>query len=155
MMLGLFFSSKISAFWNTLIYSVSQKKLTLCICLISQEPRNGFLNCFFLLKPETHMQILSTKPFLYDIRELRYLQNKKGFWNTQVHIHVDLKLSSQHRNGPKMPQLTADWPGYTLRGPKGPKVAQTGLSGVGWASQAPVRASQGQSDTAKTTSGHS
>ena len=48
-----------------------------------------------------------------------------------------------------------DWPGHTLRGPKGSKVAQTGLSGVELASQLPVRASRGQSDTAKTTSGHS
>ena len=54
-----------------------------------------------------------------------------------------------------MPQLTADWPGHTLRGPKGPNVAQTGLSGVGLAIQVPVRASRGQSDTSKTTLGHS
>ena len=31
------------------------KKWTFCICLISQEPRNGFLNPFFLLKTEIHM----------------------------------------------------------------------------------------------------
>ena len=41
-----------------------------------------------------------------------------------------------------MPQLTSDWPDHTLRGPKGPKVAQTGLSGVSWARQGPVSASQ-------------
>ena len=56
---------------------------------------------------------------------------------------------------PLMPQLTTDWRSHTLRGPKGPKAAQTGISGVGWAIQVPVRASRGQSDTAKTTSGHS
>ena len=48
-----------------------------------------------------------------------------------------------------MPQLTTDWPGYTLRGPKGPKVAKTGLSEVYWASQVPVTVSQGQTDTAR------
>ena len=87
------------------------------------------------------MQILNTEPFLCDIRGLRYLQNKMGLQNRQVYIHTDLKWSSQHQNGPEMPQLTADWPVHTLRGPKGPKIAQTGLSGVYWASQVPVRAS--------------
>ena len=48
-----------------------------------------------------------------------------------------------------MPHLTADWPVHTLRGPKGPKVAQIGLSGVYWASQVPVMASRGQTDTAR------
>ena len=28
-------------------YRASQKKWTFCICLISREPRNRFLNCFF------------------------------------------------------------------------------------------------------------
>ena len=77
------------------------------------------------------------------------------FRNRRVYIHTDLKWASQYQNGLEMPKLTADWPGQTLRGPKGPKVAQTGLLAVGWASQVPVRASRGQSDTAKTTSGHS
>ena len=54
----------------------------------------------------------------------------------QVYIHTDLKWSSQYQNGLEMPQLTADWPGHTLRGPKGPKVAKTGLSRVIWTNQA-------------------
>ena len=33
----------------------SPKKWTFCICSISKELRNGFLNHFFLLKTETHM----------------------------------------------------------------------------------------------------
>ena len=37
------------------IYWASQKKWTLCICLKSQEPRNGFQNRFFLLKTKIHM----------------------------------------------------------------------------------------------------
>ena len=76
------------------------------------------------------------------------------FRNRQVYIHTYLKWASQYQNGLEMPQLTADWPGHTLKGPKGPKVAQTGLSGVGSDSKVPVNASQGQSDIAKTTSGH-
>ena len=60
-------------------YRASQKKLTFCICLRSQEPRNGFLNSFFLLKTDTHIKILSTKPFLCDIMGLIYLQIKMGF----------------------------------------------------------------------------
>ena len=76
------------------------------------------------------------------------------FRNRQVYIHTDLKWSSQHQSGREMPKLAADWPGHTLRGPKGPKVAQTGLSLVIWTLQGPVRASWGQSVTAETTSGH-
>ena len=49
------------------------------------------------------------------------------FRNRRVYIHTDLKWSSQYQNGLEMPQLTADWPGHTLRGPKGTKVAKTGL----------------------------
>ena len=116
-------------------YRASQKKLTFCIFWISQELRNGFLNRFFLLKTEIHVKTLNTEPFLCDIRGLRYLQNKIGFRNRQVHIHTDLKCSSQHQNGSEMPHLNSDWPDHVLRGPKGPRVAQTGLSGVAWARQ--------------------
>ena len=63
------------------------------------------------------------------------------FRNRQVYIHTDLKWSSQYQNALEMPQLTADWPGHTLRGPKGPKDANTGLSWVIWTNQGPVRAS--------------
>ena len=55
------------------------KKWTFCICSISKELRNGFLNNFFLLKTDTHMYILNTEPFLDDIRGLRYIQNKTWF----------------------------------------------------------------------------
>ena len=57
------------------------------------------------------------------------------FRNRQDYIHTDLKWSSQYQNGLEMPQLTADWPGHTKRGPKGPKLAQTGLSLVIWTSR--------------------
>ena len=36
-------------------------------------------NLFFLLKTESHTQILNTKPFLCDFWGLRYLQNKIGY----------------------------------------------------------------------------
>ena len=52
-----------------------------------------------------------------------------GLRNRQVHIHTDLKWSSQHQNGLEMPQLTADWPSHTLRGPKLPKLVSQGLPG--------------------------
>ena len=87
------------------------------------------------------MYILNTEPFLCNIRGLRYLENKMQFRNRQVYIHTDLKWASQYQNGLEMPQLTADWPGHTLRVPKGPKVAQTGLSPVIWTRQGPVGAS--------------
>ena len=47
-------------------------------------------------------------------------------------IWSDLKWSSQHQNGLEMPQVTADCPGHTQRGPK---VAQTDLSLVIWTRQ--------------------
>ena len=47
--------------------------------------------------------------------------------------------------------LPPDWPGHILRGPMGPKVVLTGLSGLGWR---PVCASQDPSGAARTTSGH-
>ena len=60
---------------------------------ISREPRNKFLNCFFLLKTEIHLKILNTEPILCDIRALRYLQTKMGLGNRHNHIGNDLKWS--------------------------------------------------------------
>ena len=48
-------------------------------CLIFQKPKNRITNRFFLLKTEIYTQILNTKPFLFDIRGPKYLQNKIGF----------------------------------------------------------------------------
>ena len=63
------------------------------------------------------------------------------FRNRQVYIHSDLEWASQYQNGLEMPQLTADWPSHTLRGPKGFEVAKTGLSQLIWTTQGPVRVS--------------
>ena len=52
-----------------------------------------------------------------------------------------------------MTQLAPDCPGHTLRGPQGPQVAPTGLSGGVWPTQGPVGASQSHSDAVRTTSG--
>ena len=78
------------------------KKCKNRICLISREPRNRFLNRFFLLKTEIHMKILNTEPILCDIRGLRYLQTKMGLWNGHNHIGNDLKWSQQCQIGLKM-----------------------------------------------------
>ena len=75
------------------------------------------------------------------------------FRNRQVHIHTDLKWSSLKQSGLEMTQLAPDWPGYTLRGPHGPKVARPGFSGCVRATQGPVEASKGHSDTVRTISG--
>ena len=81
-------------FQLSLYLRVSHKK-----CIISifakylSNKENQFQNFFFLLKTEINLQILNTKSFLCDFRGLRYLQNKMGFRNTQVHIHIDLKWS--------------------------------------------------------------
>ena len=99
------------------------------------------------------MQILNTEPILCDFRGLRYLQNKMGFRNRQVHIHTDLNWSSQHKSGLEMPWLAPDWPGHILRGPQGPQVALTGLSWGVRATPGPVGASQGHSGAVRTTSG--
>ena len=40
--------------------------------------------------------------------------------------------TSKYQNVLEMPQLSADWPGHTLRGPKWPKVSQTGFSQDIW-----------------------
>ena len=48
------------------------------ILQISWQPSIGISNHFFLLKTEIHMQILNTKPFLYDLMGPRYLRNKMG-----------------------------------------------------------------------------
>ena len=71
----------------------------------------------------------------------------------QVHIHTDLKWSSQHQSGIEMTQLATDCNFRPLRGPQGPKVAPTGLSGGVWPTQGPVGASQSHSDAVRTTSG--
>ena len=62
---------------------------------ISSKPRFGFSNHFFLLKTEIHMQILNTKPFLYNFGGLRNLQNKIGFlnkllWSKLKWFHFDV-----------------------------------------------------------------
>ena len=58
------------------------------ILQISQQPSIGFSNCFFLLKTKIHMQILNTKPFLYNFRGLKNLQNKIGFLNKLLWFSV-------------------------------------------------------------------
>ena len=88
-----------------------------------------------------------------DFRGVRYLQNKAGFRNRQVHIHTDLKWSSQEQSGLEMPRLAPGWSGHTLRGPQWPHVAPTGLSRGVWAIQRPVGTSQGHSVSLRTTSG--
>ena len=52
-----------------------------------------------------------------------------------------------------MTRLAPDWPGHTLRGPQGPQVAPTGLSGGVRATQGPVSASQGHSEAVRSTLG--
>ena len=64
-----------------MIYRVFKKNGTVFILHITWQPSIGFSNSFFLLKTEIHMQILNTKPFLYNFRGLRNLQNKIGFLN--------------------------------------------------------------------------
>ena len=76
------------------------------------------------------MYILNTEQFLCDIRGLRYIQNKIWFWNRWVHIHSDLKCSSQHQNDFEIPRLTSDWPDHTMRGPKGLKLVFQGFPGT-------------------------
>ena len=122
------------------------------VCSISSKPINEFLNCF-LLKTEIHMKISNTEQTLYYFRGLRYLQNKTKFRNWQVDIHTDRKWSSQHQSCLERTQLPPDWPGLTLRGPQGPQVAPTGLSGSVRATQEPVGASQGHFEAVRTTSG--
>ena len=102
------------------------------VCSISLEPMKRFLNRFFLLKTEIHMKILNIEPILCNSRRLRYLQNKTAFQSKQVHIHSDLKWSSQHQSGLEMPWLDPYWPGRThnwsLRGCTGHSVATRGIS---------------------------
>ena len=52
-----------------------------------------------------------------------------------------------------MTRLAPDWPGHTMKGPQGPQVAPTGLSGGVWVTQGPVRASQGHSEAVRSTLG--
>ena len=113
------------------------------VCLISPKLRNRFLNSFFLLKTEIHVQILNTEPVLCFFRGLRYLQNKTQFRNRQVHIHTYLKWSSQPQSGLEMSQRTPEWPGKSLRD----------QFGQFWASRQSVGASQGHSGSVRTTTG--
>ena len=87
------------------------------------------------------MEILNTESFLCYFRGLSYLKNKSRYRNRQEHIHTDLKWSSQHQSGIEMTQLATDCNFRPLRGPQGPKVAPTGLSGGVWPTQGPVGAS--------------
>ena len=80
----------------------------------------GIPNRYFLLKTDIHMKISNTEPILRYFRGLRYLQNKTRFQNRQVHIHTDLKWSSQYQNGLEMTRLAPDCPGDTLKGPQVP-----------------------------------
>ena len=75
---------------NTSAYIIQgvPKRIGLGFCLISRLQSIGFSNCFFLLETEIHTQILNAKPFLCDIKGLRYLQNKMWFWNRSIHIHI-------------------------------------------------------------------
>ena len=73
------------------------KKMRLGFCLISRQPNIGFSNRFFLLETEIHTPILNTKPFLYDLRRPRYLQNKMGFV-TEV-IEFNLHFCYFHLSG--------------------------------------------------------
>ena len=84
---------------------------------------------------------------------LRYLQNKTRFRNRQVHIHTDLKWSSQPQSGLGMPRQAPEWPGHPPERPVGATWAPEGLSGYDWASQEPVRSSQGHSGAVRSTSG--
>ena len=72
-------------------------------------------------------------------RGLRYLQKKTRFRNRQVHIHTDLKWSSQYQSGLEMTWLAPDCPGHTLRGPQGPQLPQLVSQGVPW----PLRGQSG------------
>ena len=108
---------------------------------------------FFLLKTEIHIKILNTEPILCDFRGLRYLQNKKGFRKRQVHIHTNLKWSSQRQSGLERPRLAPEWPGHPMRDQLGQLGAPEGLSGYDQASQEPARASQDHSCAVRTNSG--
>ena len=129
-----------------------KKNVRMFVCWISPKPINRFLNRFFLLKTEIHMKISNTEPIFCYFMGLRYLQNKMRFRNRQVHIHTDLKWSSQYQSCLEMTRLAPDCPGHTLRGPQRPPVAPTGLSGGVLATQGPVGASQSHSDAVRTTS---
>ena len=102
---------------------------------------------------EVGVELGNIEPILCKYRGPRYLGNKTGFRNRQVHIHTDLKWSSQHQSGLEMPRVAPDWTGHTLRGLQGPQVTPTGLPGGVQATQGPVTASQGHSGAVRTTSG--
>ena len=61
------------------------------------------------------MQILNTEPVLCYLRGMRYLQNKTGFRNRQVHIYTDLKWSAQPQSGLAMPRQAPKRAGHPLR----------------------------------------
>ena len=88
-----------------------KKNVTMFVCFIFPKPINPFLNNFFPLKTEIHMFIFNIEPVLCYFRELKYLQNKTGFRNRQVHIHTDLKWSSQPQSGLGRPRQAREWPG--------------------------------------------
>ena len=84
---------------------------------------------------------------------MRYLQNKTGFQNRQVHIRTDLKWSSQPQSGLGMPRQVREWAGHPLRDQLGQLGAPEGHSGYDWASQEPVGSSQDHFGSVRTTSG--
>ena len=104
------------------------------ICLIFPKPIIRFRSRFFLLKTE------NTELALCYFRRLRYLQNKTGFRNRQVHIHADLKWSSQSQSGLGMPRQAPEWPGHPLRDQLGQLRS--------------LRASQGMTGPVRSQSGH-
>ena len=83
-------------------------------------------------------------------RGLRCLDNTTVFPNRQVHIHTDLKGSSQPKSGHEMPQLAPEWPVHPLRDQLGLLGAPEVLSGYFRATQGPVGASQGPSEAVRT-----
>ena len=82
-----------------------------------------------------------------------YLPNKTKLRNRQLHIHTDLKWSSQPQSGLELPQLAPEWPGHPLKDQLGQLGAPEGLSGYDRTSQEPVGSSQGHSGTVRTASG--
>ena len=80
---------------------------------------------------------------------MRYLKSKMGFRNTQVDIHIDLKLSLQSQIVLVVIQLARIPPENWL----GQLGAYQGLSVRDLASQGPVRPSQYHSPAVRTTSG--
>ena len=123
------------------------------ICLISREPRNRFLNHFFLLKTEIHIKFRIQNHFCAILRGWDICKTKSV---SEIDKFIFI-LTWSGRHSTSMALRCPNWLPtglVTLRGPKGPKDANTGLSCVIWTNQGPVRASWGQSGTAETTLGH-